>query len=258
MNEGHSSLLTLELLQERLNQKGRTELELEDREAVRKQCVFTTHTPVPAGHDQIFSHYINGVAKKHGEISRHMFAPYDVDSITNGVRPQNWVSKSFAKLFDLHIPGWRQDNFSLRYALGIPNEDIWDAHQRSKHVLIEYANREVNAGFDRDFLTIGFARRAALYKRADLVFEDIQRLKKIARDGGNFQLVFAGKAHPQNQEGIELIQRIFQIKNTLRDEIPIAYLPNYDMNLGRLMTAGVDVWLNTPQSRPWKPQKPVA
>jgi starch phosphorylase len=281
MNEGHSSLLTLELLQERLNQEGRTENEPADMEAVRKQCVFTTHTPVPAGHDQFpldlvnrvlenreaccitdsichegrlnmtflaltFSHYINGVAKKHGEISRHLFASYDVDSITNGVRPQSWVSESFAKLFDLHIPGWRQDNFSLRYALSIPDEEIWLAHQRSKRLLIDYANREVNAGFDKDFLTIGFARRAALYKRADLVFEDVERLKRIARDGGKFQIVFAGKAHPQNQDGIELIQRIIQSKDTLKDEIPIAYLPNYDMKLGRLMTAGVDVWLNTP------------
>ena len=208
MNEGHSSLLTLELLQERLNKEGRTEIEPDDMEAVRKQCVFTTHTPVPAGHDQFpldlvnrvledreaccitdsichegrlnmtflaltFSHYINGVAKKHGEISRHMFASYDVDSITNGVRPQSWVSESFAKLFDRHIPGWRQDNFSLRYALSIPDEEIWEAHQQSKRLLIDYANREVNAGFDKDFLTIGFARRAAPYKRADLVFEDV-------------------------------------------------------------------------------------
>ena len=281
MNEGHSSLLTLELLQERLTQEGRTEIEPDDMEAVRKQCVFTTHTPVPAGHDQFpldlvervlgkrdvccindsfchegrlnmtflaltFSHYVNGVAKKHGEISRHMFASYDVDSITNGVRPQSWVCESFAKLFDLHIPGWRQDNFSLRYALSIPDEEIWDAHQRAKHLLIDYANREVNAGFDKDFLTIGFARRAAPYKRADLVFDDVQRLKNIARDGGKFQIVFAGKAHPQDQNGKELIQRILQIRNTLGDEIPITYLPNYDMELGKLMTAGVDIWLNTP------------
>jgi starch phosphorylase len=281
MNEGHSSLLTLELLQERLNQEGRTEIEPDDMEAVRKQCVFTTHTPVPAGHDQFpldlvnrvledreaccitdsichegrlnmtflaltFSHYINGVAKKHGEISRHMFAAYDVDSITNGVRPQSWVSDSFAKLFDRHIPGWRQDNFSLRYALSIPDEEIWLAHQESKRLLIDYANREVNAGLDKDFLTIGFARRAAPYKRPDLVFEDVQRLKKIARDGGKFQIVFAGKAHPQDQDGKRLIQRIIQIRSTLGDEMPIAYLPNYGMNLGKLMTAGVDVWLNTP------------
>ena len=190
MNEGHASLLTLELLQEHLQKDNRSVLTIrpEDMEAVRQQCVFTTHTPVPAGHDKFpldlvdrvitdresscihdaichegrlnmtflaltFSHYINGVAKKHGEVSQHMFSAYNIDSITNGVHAENWVSKPFAKLFDHHIPGWRQDNFSLRYALNIPGEEIWEAHQHSKNAIIEYANREENAGFDKDILT---------------------------------------------------------------------------------------------------------
>lgn len=281
MNEGHASLLTLELLQEHLKKEGRTRMELEDMDAIRRQCVFTTHTPVPAGHDQFslelmdrvlgnhdacdindpichagllnmtflaftFSHYINGVAKKHGEVSQKMFAEYDIDSITNGVNAENWVSKPFAKLFDQHFPGWRNDNFSLRYALSVPDDEIWEAHQESKQVLIEYINRETNSGFDKNFLTMGFARRAATYKRADLVFEDMESLKRIARDAGKFQIVFSGKAHPKDHRGKEIIQRIIQIKKTLGKEIPVAYLPNYDMGLARLMTAGVDVWLNTP------------
>lgn len=284
MNEGHASLLTLELLQEHLQKDNRSVLTIrpEDMEAVRQQCVFTTHTPVPAGHDKFpldlvdrvitdresscihdaichegrlnmtflaltFSHYINGVAKKHGEVSQHMFSAYNIDSITNGVHAENWVSKPFAKLFDHHIPGWRQDNFSLRYALNIPGEEIWEAHQHSKNAIIEYANREENAGFDKDILTIGFARRFATYKRADFIFEDLQRLRKIARDVGKFQIIFSGNAHPQDQDGKILIQRIIELGKALGEDILIAYLPHYNLDLARMMTAGVDIWLNTPQ-----------
>lgn len=284
MNEGHASLLTLELLQEHLQKNNRSflDIEPEDIEVVRRQCVFTTHTPVPAGHDQFpldlvdrvlgsrgacgvhdpichenrlnmtflaltFSHYINGVAKKHGEISQNMFSSYDIDSITNGVHAETWVSGPIAQLFDRHIPGWRQDNFSLRSALSIPDKEIWTVHQCAKDAIVEYANREVNAGFDRDVLTIGFARRFATYKRADLIFEDLPRLTKIARDAGKLQIVFAGKAHPQDQGGKLLIQRIIELGRMLGDDIPIAYLPHYNLDLARMLTAGVDIWLNTPQ-----------
>ncbi len=284
MNEGHASLLTLELLQEHLQKDNRSfmDMEPEDKEVVRRQCVFTTHTPVPAGHDQFpldlidrvlgdrkacgihdpichedrlnmtflalsLSHYINGVAKKHGEVSRLMFSSYDIDSITNGVHAETWVAEPFAQLFDRHIPGWRQDNFSLRYALSIPGAEIWKAHQHSKNAIIEYANSEENAGFDKDVLTIGFARRFATYKRADLIFEDLERLREIARDVGKFQIMFAGKAHPQDQDGKLLIQRVFEIGKALGDDIPIVYLPHYNSDLARMMAAGVDIWLNTPQ-----------
>lgn len=284
MNEGHASLLTLELLREHLRKDNRSFLDInpEDREVVRQQCIFTTHTPVPAGHDQFsfdlvdqvmgnreacgihesicheeqlnmtflaltLSHYINGVAKKHGEISQHMFSSYNIDSITNGVHAQTWVSGPFAQLFDHYIPGWRDDNFSLRYALSIPDGKIWEAHQTSKDSLIRRVNREVNIGFDQDILTIGFARRFATYKRADLIFEDLQRLRQIARDAGKFQIVFAGKAHPQDQGGKILIQRIIELGKMLGGDVPIAYLPHYNLDLARKMTAGVDIWLNTPQ-----------
>jgi starch phosphorylase len=282
MNEGHASLLTVALLDEHARRAGRTTFTPDDIELVREQCVFTTHTPVPAGHDQFpidmvtrvlgraeieamhdvfccegslnmtylalnLSHYVNGVAKKHGEVSRHMFAEYRIDAITNGVHAATWAAPSFQKLFDQHIQDWRADNFSLRYALSIPPQEVWDAHVQAKRQLIDYINRETNSGMDTNVLTLGFARRAAAYKRADLLFHDIERLKAIATKAGKFQVVYAGKAHPHDDEGKELIKRIFQAKEALKDHVKIVYLANYDLEVGKLLTAGVDIWLNTPQ-----------
>ena len=283
MNEGHASLLTLELLDEQAQRAGRTAFTHDDVEAVRTQCVFTTHTPVPAGHDQFplallervlgprtafhtmpevfccegalnmtylalnLSHYINGVAKKHGEVSRHMFAHYAIDAITNGVHAATWTSQPFQALFDRHIPGWREDNFSLRYALSIPDHDVWDAHLTAKRQMIQDVNRATNAGMDVDVLTLGCARRATAYKRMDLLFQDIERLQQLAAHAGGLQVIYAGKAHPQDQPGKEMIKHIYAVQDTLKDNVKIAYLANYDMALGALLTAGVDVWLNTPQ-----------
>lgn len=282
MNEGHASLLTLELLDEEARKAGRSTISHDDVAAVRQHCVFTTHTPVPAGHDQFpldmvdrvlgrrevfdmqdvfccegllnmtylalnLSHYVNGVAKRHGEVSRHLFAGYMIDSITNGVHASTWVADPFQQLYDRHIPGWRQDNFSFRYALSIPPVEIWRAHMQAKRRLIQYVNRETNLGMDVDVLTLGFARRATTYKRGDLLFTDLERLRQIAATAGGLQVIYAGKAHPKDQGGKELIKRIFQAKAQLRNDIKVAYLANYDMELGKLMTSGVDVWLNTPQ-----------
>jgi starch phosphorylase len=193
------------------------------------------------------SHYVNGVAKRHGEESSLLFAGYVIDSITNGVHAATWVTDSFAALYDRYIPAWRQDNFNLRYALSIPKPEIWGAHTRAKKRLIQYVNHEANAGMDVDVLTLGFARRATTYKRADLLFADPERLRGIAAKAGGLQVIYGGKAHPQDQGGKELIKRIFQAKELLRQDIKVAYLENYDMELARMMTAGVDVWLNTPQ-----------
>jgi glycogen phosphorylase len=281
MNEGHAALLTLELLKEQCLAGGRESITEQDIDAVRSKCVFTTHTPVPAGQDKYsidlvkkaltdypclaikdlithegalnmtylaltLSHYINGVAKKHGEISRLMYASYRIDSITNGVHVGNWTSEAFQNLFDKYIPGWREDNFNLRYALNIPEEEIWQAHMRAKRKLIQYVNRQTNKGMDIDILTLGFARRAAAYKRADLLVEDIERLKKISSKTGEVQIIYAGKAHPKDQQGKELIKRIFQAIDKLNSDVKIVYLENYDIQLARLLTAGVDVWVNTP------------
>ena len=283
MNEGHASLLTLELLDEQAQRAGRSAFTHDDVEVIRKQCVFTTHASVPAGHDQFplelvervlgpraafhtmpevfccegvlnmtylalnLSHYINGVAKKHGEVARHMFAHYVIDAITNGVHAATWTSQPFQTLFDRHIPGWREDNFSLRSALSIPNHEVWDAHLTAKRQLLEDVNRATNAGMDSDVLTLGFARRATAYKRPDLLFQDIERLRQLAALAGGLQVIYAGKAHPQDHQGKELIKHIYEVKDLLKDDVKIAYLANYDIALGALLTAGVDVWLNTPQ-----------
>lgn len=302
MNEGHASLLTLELLLESARKAHRTHIEASDLAAVRQKCIFTTHTPVPAGHDQFplsalgsalgfrenlsdvcepqiavrvfgkheprsenqsqaapqtmlnmtylglnMSRYVNGVAKKHGQVSRLMFAGYHIDAITNGVHAVTWTSPAFQSLYDVHIPDWRHDNFSLRHAESISRNEIWDAHMRAKSELLECVHKQSAVVMDADVFTIGFARRVTAYKRADLVFTEIERLKKIANEFGGLQFVYAGKAHPSDSEGKQLIRRIFELKRELKGKIAIAFLPNYDVELAKLITSGVDLWLNTPQ-----------
>jgi starch phosphorylase len=281
LNEGHSALLVMELLAERLRASGRSTVSTEDIETVRRLCVFTTHTPVPAAHDQFpmdlagrvlgpgpmnalnhlccyggalnltylalnLSHYVNGVAMRHGEVSRRMFGGYVVDAITNGVHVERWTSEPFCALFDRHIPGWRRDNFGLRYAISIPRQEIWDAHVAAKLRLLEYVNRTQSPPLDPSVPTIGFARRASAYKRADLLVTDLERLRAIVRRAGRLQVVYAGKAHPRDEEGKRVIERVFQARDALRNDIPVAYLQDYDMTIAGLVTAGSDVWLNTP------------
>ncbi|MBZ5657385.1 MAG: alpha-glucan family phosphorylase [Acidobacteriia bacterium] len=302
MNEGHASLLTLELLQEEVSEAKRSHIDISDLASVRQQCIFTTHTPVPAGHDQFplsalgtalgyredlsdvldpamavqvfgrhepagekksfsggqamlnmtylglnMSRYVNGVAKRHGEISRMMFAGYHIDAITNGVHAATWTSPHFQALYDRHIPDWRQDNFSLRHAESIPESEIMDAHNRAKTELLARIDEEYKLEMKPGVFTIGFARRVTAYKRADLLFTDLERLKKIATEAGGLQLIYAGKAHPSDQEGKRLIRRILELKEVLNHGITIAFLQNYDLALAKLITAGVDLWLNTPQ-----------
>ena len=287
MNEGHAAMLGLELLDERARSCNRAAFNDEDVRAVRAKCVFTTHTPVPAGHDKFpldhaarilgrsdlftmhevfccagelnmtylalnLSHYVNGVAKKHGEVSRLMLMPHDtthhyqIDSITNGVHLGTWAAPSFVELFDRHIPGWRTDNPGLRNALRIPLEEIWQAHQAAKTRAIAEVNRRENADFDLETLTIGFARRATSYKRADLLLADPARLREIAARAGRLQIIYSGKAHLGDDAGKRIIQQIIRTRDTLGPDVRIVYLENYDWELGRLLTAGVDVWLNTP------------
>jgi len=288
MNEGHAALLALELLDEHARWFGRDAFNHDDVQAIRQRCVFTTHTPVPAGHDKFpletvgralgrsdfgahhevfccegelnmtylalnLSHYVNGVAKKHGEVSQKMLQPkdsfhnYQIDHITNGVHLTTWVSPPFADLFDRYVPGWREDNASLRGALNIPKDEVWQAHTKAKTRLIEEINRRTHAGFNPDQLTLGFARRAATYKRASLLLSNPRKLKSIAAKMGGLQIVYAGKAHPHDEQGKQLIQRIIQSSQTLLPEVQLVYLENYDWELARLLVAGVDVWLNTPQ-----------
>src|SRR6266508_255656 len=198
MNEGHASLLIVELLDEEVRKAGRDSITPDDIAAVRQQCIFTTHTPVAAGHDRFplalvtqvlerqemvelqevfccegvlnmtylalnLSHYVNGVTKNHADLTQHLFAGYIIDSITNGVHAATWTAEPFQRLYDRYIPGWRQDNFSLRYALSIPKAEVWQAHQQAKKQLLQYVNHETNISMDSEVLTLGFARRAATY-----------------------------------------------------------------------------------------------
>jgi len=275
MNEGHAALAALALGERHRNGDGDPSVE-----AVRRRCVFTTHTPVPAGHDQFpramarrmlgesamksldalgehgdlnmtelalrASRFVNGVAMRHGEVSQDMFPHYPIRSITNGVHPATWASPPFAELFDRHIRHWRADPQSLRYAVGIPLEEVAEAHRRAKRLLLETVSRQSATTFDPSALTLGFARRSTAYKRAALVFRDPERLALLAKERGPLQLVFAGKAHPRDEEGKELIRRIFRAAEQLQGRVSVAYLPDYDMGLGRILCAGCDVWLNTP------------
>ncbi len=280
MNEGHSALLALELFAEEIEA---TPDSREDAiERVKRKCVFTTHTSLPAGHDEFpaalaqnvlsatrwealqslgccnsvlnmtfvglhLSNYVNGVSKGHGEVTRSMFPDYPIGSITNGVHSMTWTAPPHRALYDRYMPDWQQNSFSLRRAMGIPLDLIRQAHQQAKQRLIQEVNRRVSAGFEQEVFTLGFARRATAYKRPYLLFHDLDRLRRIALEHGPLQIVYSGKAHPRDEEGKALIQQIFQWGKELPPEVKFAYLPNYDMELGALCTAGVDLWLNTPR-----------
>jgi len=280
LNEGHAALATLALFDEMLGPRHSEAKLARAFGRLQEHCVFTTHTPVPAGHDRFpmelvsklldkrhvarlqwlgqkedvnltdvalrTANYVNGVAMRHGEVSRDMFPGYPVDSITNGIHPGTWASAPFAGLFDRHIPDWRRDAFSLRYAVGIPLHEIAAAHRAAKLELVEAVRREADVAFDPEGFTLAFARRATAYKRPTLIFRDLERLARIAAGVGPIQLVFAGKAHPHDDEGKSLIQRIFQASRELEGRISIAFLPGYGLDLARTLAAGADAWLNTP------------
>ena len=282
MNEGHSSLLSLALLEEQFSIRALQAPDNAAIQVVRSQCVFTTHTPVPAGFDKFssdqvhkvlgerraqllekigclyegtlnmtslalhFSRYVNGVAMRHGEVSHNLFPNIPMHAITNGVHATTWTCPSFHDLYDRHVPEWIRDNAYLRYAVGIPLDEIREAHREAKAALLEEVRRRSGVSLDPGVFTIGFARRAATYKRADLLFSDLERLKAIIRKTGPLQIVYAGKAHPADQGGKDMIHRVFTAATSLKNDIKIVYLENYDMNLAKFLVAGVDLWLNTP------------
>ena len=280
MNEGHSALLTLALLNKA---KGKSVTASDgDVASVRNQCVFTTHTPVPAGHDRFpvtlvrevlggpmadlieslpcregdllnmtllglyFSRYVNGVARRHGEVAQGLYPHYKVSAITNGVHATTWVSHPFAQLFDRRLPGWRTDSHYLRQALDISVEEVMETHQRAKRDLISEVAKRTGVQLDPAVMTIGFARRAAAYKRADLVFNQPETLRQIVRNVGRLQFIYAGKAHPHDIQAKELIKRVVAVSEELEDEVPVVYLEEHDMGLARLLCSGTDLWLNNP------------
>jgi len=269
MNEGHAVFLTLALLKD-----------LEGNEAkVRQKCVFTTHTPVPAGHDKFDYHlagrvlgeYLpgnirdlagqdllnttilalnlsraaNGVSELHGKVSREMFPGFNIGHVTNGVHHLSWTGPEFQALFDRHLPSWRVQPQALAEARKIPDDDLREAKLAAKRRLISYINAICGVGFSEEFLTICFARRATAYKRATLIFTDIEYLLNLSFD--RVQFVFAGKAHPRDESGKDLIRRIIELGKQHEDRLRLVFLPNYNIWLGGLMTRGTDVWLNTPR-----------
>jgi glycogen phosphorylase len=283
MNEGHSALLGVEVLRRYVYPKedrrpGETGYDIP---RVRDLCNFTTHTPVEAGHDRFsydlaqrslgdaidittlkhlagndslnmtrlalnLSEYVNGVAKRHAEVSRKMFPGYHIHSVTNGVHPFSWTAKPYIALYNEHLPGWcHEPDLLVRAECCIDDEAIWEAHSQAKNGLIEKVETLCGVTLDPELPILGFARRMTPYKRADLLFTDIGRLKNIA-GRRPFQIVLAGKAHPRDEEGKRLIEQLHAHMRDLGGTIPMAYLPNYDMEIALALVSGVDLWLNTP------------
>ncbi len=270
MNEGHSSLLVLRLT------------ESDDPSTVRSHCVFTTHTPVPAGHDRFpreivkavlgeqreaqllslglletdelnmtelgicGSGFVNAVSLRHAQVTREMFPGVEVSSVTNGVHAATWVGPSMADVFDRHLDGWRVDNAMLRYAGSIDTDEISDAHVSEKRRLLDQVLDRTGRRLDGSALTIGIARRATPYKQTTLLFTDTDRLQAIAESLGPIQVLFSGKAHPKDVDGKKLIERVVETSERLSGAIEVVFLEDYDLRLASLLVAGCDVWLNTP------------
>jgi starch phosphorylase len=288
MNEGHAALLTLALLESELGGGPLSAATETDLASVRRRCVFTTHTPVPAGHDRFsleqtirilggdrtarleklgcfrdgmlnmtllalnFSRYANSVSMQHAKVSREMFSEFTIDSITNGVHAPTWISEPIQQLLDANYSSWRRDNHYLRSAIDLPEKDILAAHARNKEALLTEVASSTGLVLNPKVLTLGFARRAATYKRATLLFNDPRRLAEIAAAAGGLQIIFGGKAHPQDEPGKKLIQEVVEDAAKYSNGVlRVVYLENYAWSLGALMTAGVDLWVNTPR-RPYE------
>ncbi len=276
VNEGHSALLVVELF------RNATGLSHEARlREVRERCVFTTHTPVEAGHDK-FDHalvadvlgdlaplplierlagagklnmtllalsgsgYVNGVAERHREISTAMFPGHRISAITNGVHSFTWTAPSIRRVLDAHLPGWAAEPLLLARVETIPDAAMWAAHLEAKRDLCELVARKTGVQLSPDVLTVGFARRFTPYKRPHLLFTDLARLRRTTRRGP-LQVVFAGKAHPADLAGKQLIAEIVRAARELEGVVRVAFIPDYDMAIARRLVAGVDVWLNTPE-----------
>lgn len=274
LNEGHGALAAIELF---LNSKKKS---LSDKiKEVREKLVFTTHTPVVAGHDiyfgefllkyqpdfpikvkglvkddrvnftnlaMFFSSYINGVSLKHRAVSRKMFPAYKIDSITNGINSSLWTAPEFKELFDRYIPNWQEKNELLKQAEKISLLEIKSAHQKAKLRLIKLVEEKTKLKFREDVFTITFARRFAPYKRPSLLLDDLEALKKINKKVGKIQIIYSGKAHPNDVVGQTLISEVNKRIKELAKEIKIAFLENYDIEIAKVLVAGSDLWLNNP------------
>jgi glycogen phosphorylase len=282
LNEGHAAFATTELLRRfprRRRQTDKAEWSY-DADRVRDLCVFTTHTPVEAGHDRLsydlvaragtdlmpmealrvfgggerlnmtrlalnLSGYVNGVAQQHALTARAMFPGFDVRAVTNGVHLGMWAHPAMAALYHAHFPQWMHEPEVLVRADQLPEADVWAAHERAKLDLTGLVRDLTGTQLDPHLPVIGFARRMTGYKRPDLLFGDLERLAAIAARYP-FQLVLSGKAHPADRAGKEAIHTIHRAMRALAGRVPVAFIPNYDMSIAQLLVAGADVWLNTP------------
>jgi starch phosphorylase len=288
LNEGHAALLAAALLRRHPlpddthtagSASGHAKLRY-DPGPVRRRCVFTTHTPVAAGHDcfdyglvrrmlgdflpldQIkllagadelnmthlalnLSSYVNGVAVRHAETTRKMFPGYAIRAVTNGVHVPTWTHPEFARLFQSLGEDWSLDPETLGAADQLSDDAVWTAHQNAKGELLREIKARTGVTMRLDVPLLAFARRMTGYKRPDLLFTEIERLRAINR-GQPFQLVMAGKAHPRDERGKATIHEIHRHMRRLRGEIAMAFIPDYDMTIARHLVAGADIWLNTP------------
>jgi starch phosphorylase len=277
MNEGHAALLTAELLRE---QRASDREAPCDAEAIRERCIFTTHTPVEAGHDQFaygivervlgdlvpiaelkqyagstscnmtrlalnLSAYVNGVASRHAETTRQMFPGYQVRAISNGVHTATWAHRAFSRLYDAHFPQWLHEPEALARADQLEDEKVWRAHQEAKEDLIAFLKEKTGIALDAKIALIGFARRMTGFKRPELLFSDLDKLRSINRKQP-FQVVLAGKAHPLDIDGKQSIEHLHRHIRGLEHEIKIVFVPNYDLDAASRLVSGTDIWLNTP------------
>ena len=320
LNEGHPAFALLERIRERIDEGMSFEKAAEE---VRATSVFTTHTPVPAGHDvfpfhlmdKYFSHYYpllglsrdaflqlgihpkeptagfnmtafslkmsnyrNGVSRKHGEVARSMWQPLwpdtkeedlPIDSITNGIHVPTWIEPKMEILFNKYLgPDWLKDHDSQAVwdsVDRVPDEELWQVHYWLKMKLVNFIREQarrrwvenranvtnvLSSGImlDPTALTIGFARRFTAYKRPDLLFRTLPRLKKLLNNRWRpLQIIFAGKAHPADDDGKRILQRVFNFSHDPEMSGRIAFVENYDEQLAQYMVHGVDLWLNNPK-----------
>ncbi|WP_129626101.1 alpha-glucan family phosphorylase [Candidatus Oscillochloris fontis] len=316
MNEGHSAFLVLELCRELVVEGMSFEAAMAQ---VKQHCVFTTHTPVPAGNDAFpvaliekffwnywpqlnltrdefmaialqeqawgptfamtalalrLSDYHNGVSQLHGHVARGMWQwlypgksqdEVPIVGITNGVHSASWLAPSIRQLFNSYLgKNWEDsldDAEMWKKIYQVPDEVLWNTRQALKKDLIDFARTRLIQYYRRlgqpatvwpvleeGILTIGFARRFATYKRATLIFKDMERLKAILNNPSRpVQIIFAGKAHPKDDPGKHFIQHVYQLAMQPGLTGRIIFLEEYDMAVGRALTQGVDVWLNNPR-----------
>jgi starch phosphorylase len=281
LNEGHASLVPIALLAERLDGVV-GDASPATIDSVRKLCVFTTHTPVPAGHDRFtrdvvtevlgeelakglsaigclergslnmtvlgmsLSGYINAVSHRHGEVARAMFPEFPIEAITNGVHAPTWVGPRAASLFDRHLPRWRHQNTMLRYASCIPLDELRGTHAEAKQDMISEVALRTGVVLDPSTFTLGVARRATPYKRNDLLLSKPDRLRAFVDRLGPLQVIYSGKSHPSDLSGKLLIERIHSLARELHGAVTVLYLENYGMEIASYLVAGVDAWLNNP------------